>query len=229
MSVSQINAKLLDNVKLVKLTRSGIQYDLFEDIMKASSYIIKEWSKFLHLTERTIQRYKKEQKSFEPIQFERILKIAQLQQKGNEVFGSNQYFNDWMNSTIVALGNIKLVELLYNGLIINILMNKLGRIEHRAGIIVYRLTKGQDKEEVSGIGAELYGGKWNNKGTRIIYTGKSRALCTTEITVHTPLSIVPHDYYVQIVRCRSFESRSRWIDRELENISTRYLDKKCRG
>ncbi|MFB0945671.1 MAG: putative toxin-antitoxin system antitoxin component (TIGR02293 family) [Spirosomataceae bacterium] len=130
MSVSQINAKLLDNVELVKLTRRGIQYNLFEDIMKASSYTIKEWSKFLHLTERTIQRYKKEQKRFEPIQSERILEIAKLQQQGQEVFGSAQYFNDWMNSNIVALGNIKPVELLDSGFGIDMLIEELGRIEH---------------------------------------------------------------------------------------------------
>jgi hypothetical protein len=39
MSVSQINAKLLDNVKLVKLTRSGIQYDLFEDMRNSIRFI----------------------------------------------------------------------------------------------------------------------------------------------------------------------------------------------
>ncbi|MFT6477440.1 MAG: RES domain-containing protein [Spirosomataceae bacterium] len=67
-------------------------------------------------------------------------------------------------------------------------------------MIVYRLTKGKYKNEISGIGAELYGGRWNNKGTRIIYTGESRALCTTEIAVHTPLGIIPHNYYVQTIK-----------------------------
>ncbi|MFB0906912.1 MAG: DUF2384 domain-containing protein, partial [Spirosomataceae bacterium] len=86
--------------------------------------------KFLHLTERTIQRYKKEQKRFEPIQSERILEIAKLQQQGQEVFGSAQYFNDWMNSNIVALGNIKPVELLDSGFGIDMLIEELGRIEH---------------------------------------------------------------------------------------------------
>lgn len=66
-------------------------------------------------------------------------------------------------------------------------------------MIVYRLTKGQYKNEISGIGAELYGGRWNSKGTRMIYTGESRALCTTEIAVHTPLGIVPQDYYLQTI------------------------------
>lgn len=130
MSFTQINSTLLDNVELVRLSRNGIRYSLFEDIVNANYYSLKEWSKFLHITERTIQRYKKEQKKFEPIQSERILEIAKLQKRGNEVFGSGQLFNDWMNSNIVALGNIKPVELLDNGFGINMLMDELGRIEH---------------------------------------------------------------------------------------------------
>jgi RES domain-containing protein len=32
-----------------------------------------------------------------------------------------------------------------------------------------------------GIGASLYGGRWNRKGTPVIYTAASRALCALEI------------------------------------------------
>ncbi len=33
----------------------------------------------------------------------------------------------------------------------------------------------------------------------MLYTSESRALCTTEIAVHTPLGIVPADYQLIIV------------------------------
>lgn len=61
---------------------------------------------------------------------------------------------------------------------------------------VYRLTKKKFLNELSGIGAEIAGGRWNYKGTRIVYTAESRALCTAEIAVHTPFGIVPDDYYL---------------------------------
>lgn len=67
-------------------------------------------------------------------------------------------------------------------------------------MIVYRLTKEKYKDELSGIGAQKHGGRWNNKGKQLIYTGESRALCTTEIAVHTPLGIVPSDYHLQIIK-----------------------------
>jgi RES domain-containing protein len=67
-------------------------------------------------------------------------------------------------------------------------------------MIVYRLTKEKYKNDLSGIGAELHGGRWNNKGRRIIYTGESRALCTTEVAVHIPLGIVPKNYFLQSIK-----------------------------
>lgn len=34
------------------------------------------------------------------------------------------------------------------------------------------------------MGASLYGGRWNHKGTPAIYTGASRALCALEVLVN---------------------------------------------
>jgi RES domain-containing protein len=63
-------------------------------------------------------------------------------------------------------------------------------------MIVYRLSKAQYKNDLSGKGAEIAGGRWNSKGVALLYTAQSRALCTAEIAVHTPLGIVPRDYFL---------------------------------
>ena len=63
-------------------------------------------------------------------------------------------------------------------------------------MIVFRLSKSVYANDLSGRGAEKAGGRWNSKGTAIIYTSESRALCTTEIAVHTPLGILPLDYVI---------------------------------
>jgi len=130
MSIAQLNTKLDDTVALLKLSRNGIKFNLFLEIVKTSPFSLKEWSKFLHLTERTIQRYKKESKTFEPIQSERIIEIAKLQKKGKEIFGSKENFEQWLTSNIVAIGGIKPVELLDSSFGIDLLMDELGRIEH---------------------------------------------------------------------------------------------------
>jgi RES domain-containing protein len=63
-------------------------------------------------------------------------------------------------------------------------------------MIVYRLCKEKYKDDLSGKGAELSGGRWNSKGVAILYTSQSRALCTAEIAVHTHLGIVPSNYWL---------------------------------
>ncbi|WP_439883090.1 RES family NAD+ phosphorylase [Pontibacter sp. MBLB2868] len=63
-------------------------------------------------------------------------------------------------------------------------------------MIVYRLSRGKFRNDLSGRGAELAGGRWNSKGIAILYTSESIALCTVEIAVHMPLGIVPLDYYL---------------------------------
>lgn len=63
-------------------------------------------------------------------------------------------------------------------------------------MIVYRLSRSKFKNDLSGKGAELAGGRWNSKGVPMLYTSESIALCTVEIAVHMPLGIVPLDYYL---------------------------------
>jgi RES domain-containing protein len=66
-------------------------------------------------------------------------------------------------------------------------------------VIVYRLSKGMYRNDLSGKGAEVAGGRWNSKGTAILYTSESIALCTVEVAVHMPLGIVPTDYHLVLI------------------------------
>jgi RES domain-containing protein len=61
-------------------------------------------------------------------------------------------------------------------------------------MIVFRLSKAAFANDLYGKGAEKSGGRWNSKGVAMVYTSASRALCTTEIAVHTPLGNLPTDY-----------------------------------
>jgi len=63
-------------------------------------------------------------------------------------------------------------------------------------MIVYRLSKGKYRRNLSGKGAEMYGGRWNSKGTALLYTSQSRALTFAEISMHIPLGITPKDYFL---------------------------------
>lgn len=65
---------------------------------------------------------------------------------------------------------------------------------------VFRLASGLYKDDLTGKGAEIAGGRWNSKGLPLLYTAESRALCTAEIAVHLPLGVVPQNYFLISIR-----------------------------
>jgi len=58
---------------------------------------------------------------------------------------------------------------------------------------VYRIAKTKYLRDLTGSGSRLYGGRWNFKGTGLIYTSETRALATVELLVHLHLSMVPQN------------------------------------
>ena len=117
-------------MSLIKTVREGISFAAFMALVNKSPFNVTEWSTFLHLSERTMQRYKKEDKVFDPIHSEKILEITLLYRKGVEVFGDTERFNAWLQANNIALGNVKPKELLDNTFGISLLKDELGRIEH---------------------------------------------------------------------------------------------------
>ena len=58
---------------------------------------------------------------------------------------------------------------------------------------LFRIANTRYINDLTGTGARIYGGRWNHKGTGVIYTSENRSLATVEYLVHVPLSIVPGD------------------------------------
>lgn len=58
-------------------------------------------------------------------------------------------------------------------------------------MIVYRITKSKHASDISGTGAALFPGRWNQKGTPVIYTGQSIEIALLENIVHAPPMIIP--------------------------------------
>jgi len=115
---------------LISNVRKGIGYPDFEKMIAFSSFTLLEWSTILHLTARSLQRYKQQKQTFDPLQSEKIIQIILLFKKGISVFGSKEKFDTWLNSNIVALGGIKPKEVLDSSFGIEWIRDELGRIEH---------------------------------------------------------------------------------------------------
>lgn len=61
-------------------------------------------------------------------------------------------------------------------------------------MILYRIAKCNYADDLSGIGARLYGGRWNTEGKAMLYTASSRSLAMLEVLVHLSPLIVPDDF-----------------------------------
>lgn len=61
---------------------------------------------------------------------------------------------------------------------------------------LFRIARGRHIHDLSGEGARLYGGRWNRKGTPLLYTSESRSLATVEFLVHLPLNLLPSDLFI---------------------------------
>lgn len=120
-----------DILKMIALVREGLSYDFFfNTILHTFSFSLAEWATFLHLSERTLQRYKTDQKDFEPIQSDKILELTMLFRQGISLFGNKQKFEIWMDSVNIALGKIKPKDLLDTSYGIGLLKDEFTRIEH---------------------------------------------------------------------------------------------------
>jgi putative toxin-antitoxin system antitoxin component (TIGR02293 family) len=120
-------------LSFIELIRQGIPFKEFLNFVKTFPFSMSEWSVFLHLSERTMQRYQREKRKFDALQSEKILEIALLYKKGTEVMGNAAKFNSWLETENLSLGKVKPKSLLDSTFGIGLIKDELLRIE--AGIL----------------------------------------------------------------------------------------------
>lgn len=133
MTTNNLTLNSLENndiFELIDATRKGVDYKTFDELSFAYPLNSTTWSRILNMSQRTIQRYKREKKKFDPIHTEKLLLIMLLFKKGSEVFGNRKNFLSWLNAKNIAIGGVKPIELLDNSFGINIVKDELTKIEH---------------------------------------------------------------------------------------------------
>ena len=51
-------------------------------------------------------------------------------------------------------------------------------------MLIYRISKTEFIDDLTGVGAKLFGGRWNSKGIFMLYASANRALAVLELLVH---------------------------------------------
>jgi putative toxin-antitoxin system antitoxin component (TIGR02293 family) len=76
--------------------RKGVKTSIFYSFAEAANMPEKNLAGLIHLHQRTIQNYKDQNKSLDPVESEHLLKLIGLYMKGEETFGSVDEFNSWL-------------------------------------------------------------------------------------------------------------------------------------
>ncbi len=65
-------------------------------------------------------------------------------------------------------------------------------------MILHRITTKPYINDLSGTGAMLYGGRWNKKGIRMLYTSKNLSLAVLEVIANLSSSKLKNLYCVEL-------------------------------
>lgn len=107
----------------------GISKSDFLTIVASTGMNLTQFSSLLPVSKRTIEKTK-DQELLSPVVSDRVLQIASLYQFGSNVFGNTQKFQEWLQSSLIALGGKTPLEFINNDTGISMINDLLGRIEH---------------------------------------------------------------------------------------------------
>ena len=89
-----------------------------------------EWANMLHLSERTLQRYAKNNSSFEGIYSDRILLLQEMINLGLETFSDSHTFYKWLKKEKLILGQRVNFESLHSERGIQEVIDQINRIQY---------------------------------------------------------------------------------------------------
>ena len=107
-----------------------LTYNDFKKVADKAPFTKAEWADILHVSERTLQRYAKDNHSFASINAERLMLMDKVIQQAKITFGNTEKFYNWLKGNPYMMeGNLSINSLsTYEG-IQNVLI-QLTRIQH---------------------------------------------------------------------------------------------------
>ncbi len=105
-------------------------YNDFKKISDKAPFTLAEWSSMLHVSERTLQRYAKNNGIFASINSERAMQIAAVLSEGKRTFGKVESFYQWLKNNPQMLEGPLSLESLTTANGIQMVLTQLKRIQH---------------------------------------------------------------------------------------------------
>ena len=121
---------LSNKMLMIFIIRDGIPYSLFNLIVNYTPFTENDWSNFLDISTKSLQRYKQSSKSFKPIQSEKIIEMTEVTNVGLDVFEDMGKFKLWLGTPNFALGNLKPIDLLKDSYGKEMVISELIRINY---------------------------------------------------------------------------------------------------
>ncbi len=102
----------------------------FKKIADKTPFTQAEWGAILHLSERTLQRYAKNNGLFAPMIAERALQIDNVLEQGKITFGKVENFCTWLKRNPIMLEGDLSFDSLTTAQGIQMVLRQLGRIQY---------------------------------------------------------------------------------------------------
>ena len=113
----------------LRILKEGLHRNSVNSFIKHSSLTLKQVSKLIHVSERTLQRYSPD-KTMDINSSERLIALTRLFHKGIDVFNEKEKFITWLNRPNKSLANSKPIDLIETSIGIDLVLDELLKIEH---------------------------------------------------------------------------------------------------
>lgn len=114
---------------IIDKARAGLPYAALETIAARFDIPQELLVRVLHLPPRTLARRKKSRR-LSADESDRLLRLARVAARAEDVFGSHQRAGEWLRGAVRALGGVRPLDLLDTDLGAQQVERILGRIEH---------------------------------------------------------------------------------------------------
>lgn len=119
-----------ESIYLVRSKSDVYPLDSFTVLNKILPFSQQEWADILHISDRTLQRYIKDNKAFEGLYAEHLYQLENLANLAHSVFKSPDKIKVWLMTPKNILGKVLDFSTLRSFWGVKLLNNELGRMLH---------------------------------------------------------------------------------------------------